>query len=213
MIDEDGNLDLDEDEVQNAEDGEEGWDVDDIAIPPELEAVARGAVISSDDNGFSVPQRGQPPTFYWPNNSPLLADHVIAGSFNTAAQLFNRQLGVVNLKPFKQLFMLFYSRFGYIKNLIDLYFENLFFSSKLSHETLPLSTPNFVYPTRNWQEANVRTSLPAISVKLSDLAEKLQGCYQLTTAGKFAEAIVKFRQIMYNIPFLVVNSKQEVLNI
>lgn len=86
----------------------------------------------------------------------------------------------------------------------------IFFSSKLLHETLPLATPSFVYPARNWQEANIRTSLPAVTIKLNDLAEKLQGCYQLTTAGKFAEAIVKFKQILHSIPFLVVSSKQEV---
>lgn len=84
------------------------------------------------------------------------------------------------------------------------------FSSKLSYKIFPLTTTNFVYPIRNWQDANAKTSLPAVTIKIKDLGEKLQNCYQLTTVGKFSEAIIKFRQILYSIPFLVVNSKQEV---
>jgi coatomer protein complex subunit alpha (xenin) len=46
-------------------------------------------------------------------------------------------------------------------------------------------------------------------VKLNDLVKRLQACYQLTTAGKFAEAVHKFRALMLCIPLLVVDSKQE----
>lgn len=113
MIDEDGNLDIDENEIVNTGDNEEGWDVDDITIPPELEAVSKKQ-INNENNGFIVPQRGQPPTFFWPNNSSLVADHVAAGSFSTAIQLLNKQLGVVNFKHFKQLFTLFYSQYVFL---------------------------------------------------------------------------------------------------
>lgn len=50
-----------------------------------------------------------------------------------------------------------------------------------------------------------------MSVTLADLATKLQGCYHLTTAGKFGDAIDKLRKILLFVPMLVVNSKQEVL--
>jgi len=81
----------------------------------------------------------------------------------------------------------------------------------VAYNALPLSTPNFLHPLRNWQEGNVKTSLPAISLKLNDLAQKLQVCYQLTTGGKFSEATTKLRQILLSVPLLVVDSKQEVL--
>lgn len=69
-----------------------------------------------------------------------------------------------------------------------------------------------MYLTRNNQEASAKTSLPAIGLKLDNLVEKLQACYNLTTNGKFCDSIVKFRQILLSIPFLVVNTKQEVNN-
>lgn len=58
-----------------------------------------------------MPQRGQPPTFYWPNNSNLVTDHVLAGSFQSAACLLEQQLGIVNITPFKQIFMSCYARY------------------------------------------------------------------------------------------------------
>jgi len=37
----------------------------------------------------------------------------------------------------------------------------------------------------------------------------LQTCYQLTTAGKFGDAMEKFRSLLLSIPFLVVDNKQD----
>lgn len=55
-----------------------------------------------------------------------------------------------------------------------------------------------------------RSGLPAVCVSLADLAQRLQQCYVLTTAGKFSEVIVKLRKILYFVPMLIVDSKQEV---
>ena len=30
-------------------------------------------------SGYTIPQRGQPPPFYWPTNSRLIVDHLAAG--------------------------------------------------------------------------------------------------------------------------------------
>ena len=38
----------------------------------------------------------------------------------------------------------------------------------------------------------------------------LQACYQLTTAGKFSEAVERFRAILLSVPLLAVNTKQEI---
>ena len=37
----------------------------------------------------------------------------------------------------------------------------------------------------------------------------LQGCYQMTTSGKFGDAVNKFRAILLALPLLVVESKQD----
>lgn len=107
MVDEDGNLDLDEGELLGGgANGEEGWEVEDVAMPLGEE----GAADEEEENFYAVPQRGHPPPFYWPTNSSLVADHVIGGSFASAARLLNRQLGIVTVKPFKQIFLSLYAR-------------------------------------------------------------------------------------------------------
>uniref|UniRef100_A0A7E4ZSM4 Coatomer subunit alpha n=1 Tax=Panagrellus redivivus TaxID=6233 RepID=A0A7E4ZSM4_PANRE len=191
MLNEDGEPDLNDDEVLAGDDnGESGWDADDdLDLPPELEANAgdEGA-----ENFYVPPTRGQPPTFHWPNNSRLVADHVAAGSFDTAARLLSEQLGVVQLEPFRALFLGNYAK------------------SRTVYKTLALSTSNFAYPLRNWEEATGKSGLPAISLSLDELTNRLQTCYRLTTDGKFTDAIVKFRQILLSVPLLVVDSKQKV---
>ena len=97
------------------------------------------------------------------------------------------------------------------------------FRSKTASEALPLGGPYFGYPLRNWETSvgkyavllsiiflYFRSGLPATGVRLQDLAAKLQQCYLLTTAGKFSEVISKLRKIIYSIPMLIVDSKQEV---
>ncbi|RCN35209.1 coatomer alpha subunit [Ancylostoma caninum] len=178
---------VDEDDILagTADDGEEGWDVeDDLAIPD--------VPTSAGTEDVVVPNRGQPPTSHWPANSRLVADHVAAGSFESALRLLHDQLGVVNRKPFKEIFISTYA------------------SSRVSFNALPNTRVLFCYPLRNWQEASGKNGLPAVAVTLADLASRLQGCYHLTTAGKFADAIDKLRKILLSVPMLIVNSKQEV---
>ncbi|KAF8367713.1 copa-1 [Pristionchus pacificus] len=179
---------LDEDgEGREGEEGEEGggWDDDDVALPDLPDDVA---VVGE---GFVAPARGQPPSAHWPNNSKLVADHVAAGSFDTAARMLHDQLAIVNLSSFKPLFLSLHAR------------------SRVSLEGLPSAGSLFAYPLRNWEEAAGRAGLPAIGVKVADLAKKLQAAYQHTTAGKFTEAIDLLRGILLSVPLLVVASKNE----
>ncbi|CAG9532834.1 unnamed protein product, partial [Cercopithifilaria johnstoni] len=60
-----------------------------------------------------------------------------------------------------------------------------------------------------WQDGSGRSGLPAVNLHLNDLAASLQTCYQLTTGGKFNEAVAKLRQLLLSVPLLVVDSKQE----
>lgn len=48
------------------------------------------------------------------------------------------------------------------------------------------------------------------AIKLSDLVQRLQQCYQLATYGKFSEAVEKMRSIILAIPLLIVENKQEI---
>lgn len=59
----------------------------------------------------------------------------------------------------------------------------------------------------------MKNALPAVGLKLNDLIQRLQLCYQLTTAGKFEEAVEKFRSILLSVPLLVVDNKQEIAEV
>lgn len=52
-----------------------------------------------------------------------------------------------------------------------------------------------------------------MGLKLHDLIQRLQLCYQLTTVGKFEEAVDKFRSILLSVPLLVVDNKQEIAEV
>ena len=52
-----------------------------------------------------------------------------------------------------------------------------------------------------------------VGLKLSTLVQQLQIAYQLTTGGKFNEAIERFRNILLSVPLLVVDNKQEIAEV
>ena len=55
--------------------------------------------------------------------------------------------------------------------------------------------------------------MPAVGLKLNTLVQQLQVAYNMTTAGKFAEAVEKFRYILLSVPLLVVDTKQEIAEV
>lgn len=52
-----------------------------------------------------------------------------------------------------------------------------------------------------------------MGLRLSDLISRLQQCYQLTTSGRFEEAVERFRVILLSVPLLVVDNKQEIAEV
>uniref|UniRef100_A0A674H8F8 Coatomer subunit alpha n=1 Tax=Taeniopygia guttata TaxID=59729 RepID=A0A674H8F8_TAEGU len=201
---EDAELQLDEDGFVDAGEGfgeegmgkgqEEGggWEVEeDLDLPPELDVPA-GSTGTAEDGFFVPPTKGTSPAQVWCNNSQLPVDHILAGSFETAMRLLHDQVGVTNFGPYKQLFLQTFSR------------------GRTTFQALPSLPAMYGYPHRNWKEAGLKNALPAVGLKLNDLIQRLQLCYQLTTAGKFEEAVEKFRLILLSVPLLVVDNKQEI---
>ena len=185
------------DEFRDAENGSDaegdGWAAeDDIEIPPELEATPVKEDAGGQDDGYFVaPVRGVPPTQHWCNNSSLPVDHILAGNVESACRLLHDQVGVVDFSPYKQHFLSTFSR------------------SRTSYSALPCTVSLSQYPQSNYKEAGPKQGLPAVGLKLADLVSRLQSAYQLTTSGKFTEAIASFRSILLSIPLLVVESKSE----
>ncbi len=63
------------------------------------------------------------------------------------------------------------------------------------------------------KEAGARGGVPSVGLKLSDLVSRLQLAYQLTTTGKFGDAVDRFRIILLSVPLLVVDNKQEITEV
>ncbi|XP_054261634.1 coatomer subunit alpha-like [Macrosteles quadrilineatus] len=167
-----------------------GWDVgdEDLELPPDLE----GVTSTAEEGYFVAPTSGVSQSKVWATNSQLPIDHIMAGSFETAFRLLHDQVGVTEFAQYHNLFLAAYSQ------------------SRTSYSTLPSCPSIFAYPHRNWKEAGPKGGHPVIWVKLSDLVSRLQQCYQLTTAGKFSEAIDKLRNLLLSIPLLVVDTRQDI---
>lgn len=177
-------------DTENAAEGEESaaWDVEDVDLPPELEATTT----PNEDGYYSPPTKGAPPSQLWVSNSSLAVDHILAGSFESAFRLLNNQYGVVEFGPYQSLFLNAYSR------------------SRTSYACLPNIPSSYGFPQRNWKDATPKTCAPAVGLHLAELVQRLQVCYQLTTAGKFVEAIEKLQAILLSVPLLVVDTRQDV---
>ncbi|CAO2638403.1 Coatomer subunit alpha [Lemmus lemmus] len=196
QLDEDGFVEapegLGEDALGKGQEEGGGWDVEeDLELPPELD-VPSGVTSGAEDGFFVPPTKGTSPTQIWCNNSQLPVDHILAGSFETAMRLLHDQVGVIQFGPYKQLFLQTYAR------------------GRTTYQALPCLPSMYSYPNRNWKDAGLKNGVPAVGLKLNDLIQRLQLCYQLTTVGKFEEAVEKFRSILLSVPLLVVDNKQEI---
>ncbi|ESN99870.1 hypothetical protein HELRODRAFT_101473 [Helobdella robusta] len=169
-----------------------GWDVedDDLELPAGLEIGPIGGGMES--GVYLPPTKGVSQSANWCNNSQLPVDHILAGSFETAMRLLHDQVGVVDFQAYKEIFL------------------QTFMRGRSYHLACPSLAPLTTHLHRNWKEAGAKAGVPAVGLKLNDLVQRLQSAYQLTTQGKFADAIDKFRSILLSIPLLVVDKKQDI---
>ncbi|XWS62736.1 hypothetical protein CRYUN_Cryun06bG0036400 [Craigia yunnanensis] len=80
---EDGEMD-----EKNDEDG--GWDLEDLELPPEADTPKVSG--SARSSTFVAPTPGMPVSQIWIQRSSLAAEHAAAGNFDTAMRLLSRQL-------------------------------------------------------------------------------------------------------------------------
>lgn len=191
VLDEDAGFGDGEEKLEVDEEGG-GWDVgdDDLELPADLDVgpMPTGA----GEDYYAPPTRGNSQSQVWCNNSQIPVDHLVAGSFDSAARLLNEQLGVINFEPYKQIFMSAFAR------------------GRSATPGLPSTPSLFFYPHRNWKDAGAKGGLPAVGLKLNDLIQRLQTAYQLTTGGKFADAVERLQQILLSVTMLSVDSRQDV---
>uniref|UniRef100_A0A914R8F4 Coatomer alpha subunit C-terminal domain-containing protein n=1 Tax=Parascaris equorum TaxID=6256 RepID=A0A914R8F4_PAREQ len=154
MLDEEGNPDIDEVDLLDGKPDavEDGWDVSIAAA--EMASVFAGVLLQVDDD-LALPADVDVRAAF---DARLVADHVAAGAFDSAARLLQDQLGIVRIEPFKQHFLTAFA--GPVL-------------SRTAFEGLPSAGSNFAYPLRNWQESSGKNGLPALGLHLGDLANQV----------------------------------------
>ncbi|KAL6240130.1 hypothetical protein BDW75DRAFT_197039 [Aspergillus navahoensis] len=162
-----------------------GWDMgDEINVEEEVDFVN----VDSAEAGA-----GSAEADLWARNSPLAADHVAAGSFDTAMQLLNRQVGAVHFAPLKPRFL------------------EIFKSSKTYLPATPGLPPLINYVRRTVDETDSRKVLPAIPKDLETIASvDLQEGYAAMRANKLEDGVKIFKGILYSVLVNVVSSEAEV---
>ncbi|GAA6027118.1 hypothetical protein JCM8097_002404 [Rhodosporidiobolus ruineniae] len=191
---------LDKHEAQEAEDA---WDLggddgghDELDQAGGVETVggdefgAEGGA-GEDDLGGAV-QPGIPESELWVRNSPLAADHVAAGSFETAMGLLNRQVGIVDFAPLKPLFLSVYR------------------SSRLYLPGAPSLPPLEIPLRRNADRAEPRSVLPVATLSLATITQtELRAAYAAFQRAKFVEAAGIFRSILQSLLLVVTSTAAE----
>jgi coatomer protein complex subunit alpha (xenin) len=174
-------------------DAGEGWDMgDDLG----LDTAGNDSDFVNVDNPDLPTEAAGPGSSeadIWSRNSPLAADHVAAGSFDSAMQLLNRQVGAVNFEPLKPRFLEIY---------------------QASRTYLPANAglpPIVNYVRRNVDETDSRKLLPVIPRDLEILTSNdLQEGYTAMRTNKLESGVVVFKQILQSLLVNVVNSQAQV---
>ncbi|KAG6830285.1 hypothetical protein H0H87_008583 [Tephrocybe sp. NHM501043] len=127
----------------------------------------------------------------WVRNSPLAADHVAAGSFETAMQVLNRQFGVVNFAILKPTF-------------ISVYRSSHTYLSPVA--SLP---PLRLHVRRNALESAPSRVLPVSARSLQSVRSELAEGYRFVSGNKLAEAQATFRSVLQALLLVVLSSDDE----
>ena len=162
-----------------------GWDMgDDINVEAESDFVN----VDSAEAGA-----GSSEAELWARNSPIAADHVAGGSFETAMQLLNRQVGAVHFAPLKPRFLEIYT------------------ASKTYLPATAGLPPLVNYVRRTVDETDSRKVLPIIPRDLESIATvDLQEGYSAMRTNKLDEGLNTFKRILHSILVNAVESQQQV---
>ncbi|PNH46506.1 hypothetical protein VD0004_g1599 [Verticillium dahliae] len=176
------------DNLIDADDDEDaaGWDMGDDVVP---EVEGDFVNVESADAGGAASSEAD----LWARNSPLAVDHVAGGSYETAMQLLNRQVGAVNFAPLKPRFLEVY---------------------RSSKTYLPASAglpPLVNYVRRTVEETDPRKVLPIVPRDLEFLATNdLQKGYDSMKTNKLEQGLKIFKGILHTILVNAVSSESEV---
>ncbi|KAJ7664311.1 coatomer WD associated region-domain-containing protein [Mycena rosella] len=182
-----------DEEIHDDLDPEEGgWELDaDAGEYQGAEAVDEEELDVAQDDELPGSTPGVSEVEHWARNSPLAADHVAAGSFETAMQLLNRQLGIVNFVELKPLFLSIY---------------------RSSHTYLtPVASlpPLQLHIRRNPAETSLGRVLPVVVRSLASIRVELSEGFRFVSGNRLAEAQIVFRSVLRALLLVPLSSDDE----
>lgn len=165
------------------------WE-DDLEIDSMMPAPAEAA--QATKAGFVMPREGESLHKHWVDNSQHVAFHVAGGSFATAIQLLQRQIGLTNPEPLQPYFMQLWAS---------------------CNGTLPACS---MLPTHTYSAATVPSSAdyngkhqPMLPNLLPVLTDRVKQGYQATTEGRFTEALRLFRSCLHQLIFCIADTPEQ----
>jgi len=179
-----------EDEEEEAGDG---WDMGEDIVPNTAGTDTDFVNVDNPDAPASAGSPSSSEAEMWARNSPLAADHVAAGSFDTAMQLLNRQVGAVNFEPLKPRFLEIYQ------------------ASRTFLPAIAGLPPLVNYVRRNVDETDTRKVLPVIPRDLeSIMTNELQEGFTAMKSNKLDVGVIIFKRILQSMLVNVVSSQTQV---
>ncbi|KAI0327228.1 coatomer subunit alpha-2 [Cubamyces sp. BRFM 1775] len=130
-------------------------------------------------------------TELWTRNSPFAADHVAAGSFDTAMQLLHRQFGVVNFSHLKPVFLSIYR------------------SSHVYLSPMASLPPLQLHLRRNPEDSAPSRVLPVAVRTLPSLRAELSEGFRAVSGNKLPEAQTIFRSVLRSLLLVPISSDNE----
>ncbi|KAL0959956.1 hypothetical protein HGRIS_011620 [Hohenbuehelia grisea] len=180
-----------EEEIPDDLDPEEGgWELDADGGDFQSAADEEEAVPEDEELGAGA-SPGVSEVEHWTRNSPLAADHVAAGAFESAMQLLNRQLGIVNFNVLKPIF-------------ISIYRSSHTYLSPVA--SLP---PLHLHVRRDITESAPSRVLPVAARTLQSVRSELAEGYRFVSGNKLAEAQQSFRSVLQSLLLVVLSSDDE----
>ena len=155
------------------------WGIEDLDIPDIEPEISTNTQETAPVSMFDYAE-GRDPVYEKTKNSQLASELVSCGYFEAAKALLKKQIGAVNVE------------------ILNPIFGRIYTSSNLAVTGLPFTLPYYHIISHENNRPYVMNSLESIEIILN------KG-YQLSTMGKFQDAIITFREVLWNIPMIVLN--------
>lgn len=171
-------------EEPEEEEDAQGWDMGEDAP---VEAESDFVHVEGPEAGA-----GSSEADLWARTSPVAADHVAGGSFDTAMQLLSRQVGAVNFEPLQERF------------------EEIYLASRTFLPANPGMPPLVNYVRRTVTETDPRRILPIIPRNLETVTSvDVAAGKNLMRTNKLEDGVVVFRRILHTLLVNAVSTPQE----